>query len=480
MSLRQMIVEAREKLGQIRDAVLARERDCQEELSRVHEVHRERARNLVHYWAFRECRNTGLRERLEFLGLDPLIEIEWDVLSRIDSVLERLNEMSGAVGDRAETSVDRAPYAGREILRRRAERYFGSPAHGRDVRIMVTLPAEAADDSTRISALAAAGADCFRINCARDDRDAWHRLTDLIRHEATRGIRPMVFMDLAGSKLRVSSCAGGGRSVRLGIGDNLFISRSSVPSSGAVGTESEQSRQEVAISDPSALGAVLPGHRVWFDDGKIGGIVRERTEDALRVEITSVKKGGRKLRLERGVNLPDTSLHLPALTPKDLEDLPFAARHSDFIALSFIRTPSDVHEFRRALVAMTSEPAGIVIKIETREAWQHLPELMLAAMCLDRVAILLARGDLAVECGVLEMPRIQDEVVRFCAAGALPLFWATGVMERMSRTGEPSRAEMTDAVESSRAQCVMLNRGEHTMDALCLLSDLLTRSNDDK
>jgi pyruvate kinase len=179
------------------------------------------------------------------------------------------------------------------------------------------------------------------------------------------------------------------------------------------------------------------------------------------------------------VNFPDSLLRMPALTQKDLDDLPFAARHADFLALSFIRTPSDVDQFRTALLEVTDSPPVIVIKIETREALRHLPGLMLAGMRLDRVAVLLARGDLAVECGVVEMAHIQRDMVRYSAAAALPLFWATGVLERVSRTGEPTRAEITDAEESARAQCVMLNKGPKTMDALRLLGDLLRRGKED-
>jgi pyruvate kinase len=476
----EMVESAKNQLQLIREKLVARELACAQELSLVHEVHRERARNLVHFWAFNDSAPEDLHERLESLGLDPLKDAEWDVLRRVDTVLQRLEEMGASLAGGSGGLAEPVRPSGREKLRGRSEMFFGPPAHGREVRIMVTLPAEAAEDPRQIASLYVAGAECFRINCARDDRDVWHRLIDHVRHEEIPGRRPSIFMDLGGSKLRVSSCAGGSRSIRLEAGDSLFLSKSSVPSAKAGGGESAEGRKEVAISDAAALAGVLPGHRIWFDDGKIGGIVRERGEDALRVEITSVRKGGRKLRLERGVNLPETEVRLPALTQKDLKDLPFVVRHADFLALSFVRTPADVHEFRRAVEKVTSMPTSIVIKIETREALRNLPRLMLAGMCQDRVAMLLARGDLAVECGITEMPRIQTDVVRYCAAAALPLFWATGIMERMSRTGEPSRAEMTDAVQAARAQCIMLNRGEETIAALHLLGHLLTKSTEGK
>lgn len=474
-----MMDEVAYQLEKIREAILAHEEASENELSRVHHVHRERARNLVRYRAFRERLQPGLGERLKMLGLDPLDGIEYDVMNRLATVIQRLNEMSGSGKGSVDAWVSRQNPDGRELLRVRSESLFGFQPDDRETRIMVTLPADGDDGGDLVHRMIVAGADCFRINCGRDNRESWHRLIDQIRREEAPGRRPLIFMDLGGPKLRVTSCAGGRRSIRLEVGDTLFVNKGNFPSVDEEGKKAdgdEESRREIAVSDPTALAGVLPGHRVWFDDGKIGGVVRERGGDALRVEITYAQKGGRKLRLERGLNLPDTPVRLPALTQKDLDDLPFAARHADFVALSFIRASADVEEFRSALEAVSGASPAMVIKIETREALRNLPELMLAAMCHEKAALLLARGDLAVECGILEIPRIQREVLCYCAAGALPLFWATGVLERMCRTGEPLRAEVTDAVEAAGAQCIMLNKGPYTDDAVRLLGDLLKRS----
>jgi pyruvate kinase len=475
-----LVEETRSALERLREALFARERACEKDLSLVYGDHRDRARNLVHYWAYRESDPRHLGESLEQLGLDTLQDVEWNVVGRIDRVLERLSEISGSATPTRESVGPVTSYRGKALLRDTTDTLFGPAGHGRDVRIMVTLPAEADEDENIVSGLTAAGTDCYRINCARDDREAWSRVIDRIKRAQTAEKRPLIFMDLGGSKLRVSSCSGGGRSIRLTAGDNLFISKSSIPASASPESATGDTRREIAVSDPSVLAGLLPGHRVWFDDGKIGGTVRERGAEALRVEITYAKQGGRKLRLERGLNLPDTPLRVPALTEKDLIDLPFAARHADFLALSFIRTPADVEQFLSALGAAPQAAGAIVIKIETHEALEHLPRIMLAAMRHPRVAMLLARGDLAVECGMQEMPRIQEDMLRYCAAAALPLFWCTGVLERMGKTGEPTRAEITDVEVGSRAQCLMLNKGPHVLDAMRLLNELLTRSSADR
>jgi pyruvate kinase len=292
--------------------------------------------------------------------------------------------------------------------------------------------------------------------------------------------RPLLFMDLGGAKLRVASWAKEKKRVRLQLGDSFLIDTGFVGADGGAAQDANRRKKTMKVNEPAALSGVQPGQMVWFDDGKIGGIVREAGGEGIRVEVTHVKRGGRKLRIERGLNLPGSMLNLPALTEKDLEDLAFAATKADLLALSFIRTVDDVEAFRQALTSVPNGSPAMVIKIETLEAVTHLPALMLAAMRHDRVAFLLARGDLAVECGFLELPRIQREVVRFCAAASMPLFWATGVMERASRTGEPSRAEITDVEEAAHAQCVMLNKGPRIADALGLLRAQLERRRNDE
>jgi pyruvate kinase len=469
-----MVEAIRTQLSTLRDAILDRERQFATELSLVHEVHRERARNLVHFLAYRELHVEELEPRLEALGLDPLRDVEWNVLQRTNNVLQLLNEMSGLAGTSPGFDDHTDQPSGREMLRERTDALFGPPPARRDARIMVTLPAESADDPDIIKSYLHAGADCFRINCARDNPEIWKRCIDRIPRTGLDGTHPKIFMDLGGSKLRVSSCAGAKDGIRLERGDTLSVSVNLSP----FNSEDGSAGHAIAVSDPSGLHEVSPGHHIWFDDGKIGGIVKKVGAHAIEVEVTYVRKGARRLRLERGVNLPDTMLRLPAMTDKDHEDLLFAVRHADFLALSFVRTSSDVDQFRRALLAATEKPPAMVIKIETREALQNIPRLMLAAMRQERVAMLIARGDLAVECGMLEMPRIQRTMLRYCAAASLPLFWATGVLERMSRTGEPTRAEVTDAAYAGHAQCVMLNKGPGTGDALSFLGTLLERRNE--
>jgi pyruvate kinase len=148
---------------------------------------------------------------------------------------------------------------------------------------------------------------------------------------------------------------------------------------------------------------VQAGEQVWFDDGKIGGVIREVQSEGLLVEITHAKPNGDRLGADKGINLPDTAINLPAITPKDLEDLQFIVAHAELVGMSFVRHESDIYELQSRLHELNGDHLGIVLKIETRQAFERLPNLMLAAMRQHPVGVMIARGDLAVECGYERM-----------------------------------------------------------------------------
>ena len=118
---------------------------------------------------------------------------------------------------------------------------------------------------------------------------------------------------------------------------------------------------------------------------------------------------------------------------------------------------------------------GIVLKIETRQAFHELPRLLLACMRAGSFGVMIARGDLAVECGFERMAEVQEEILWICEAAHAPVIWATQVLESVAKTGMPSRAEVTDAAMSERAECVMLNKGPHIRDAVLMLDGILRR-----
>ena len=118
---------------------------------------------------------------------------------------------------------------------------------------------------------------------------------------------------------------------------------------------------------------------------------------------------------------------------------------ADLVEMSFVRTPSDVERLLDELDRLGGHNLGIVLKIETRQGFEYLPQLLLTAMRRPRVGVMIARGDLAVECGYERMAELQEEIMWLCEAAHLPVIWATQVLEQLAKTGLPSRAEISDA-----------------------------------
>ncbi|MGN6483039.1 MAG: pyruvate kinase, partial [Thermomicrobiales bacterium] len=195
-------------------------------------------------------------------------------------------------------------------------------------------------------------------------------------------------------------------------GDRLVVTRSLEPGSPA--QEAEDGSlipARIGCTLPEVFAAVKPGERILFDDGKIEGVIREVAADAMTVEIVRARDGGARLRGEKGINFPDTDLALSALTAKDLADLPFVAGHADMIDFSFVSHASDVESLQAYLTELGGKRPGIVLKIETRRAFERLPEIVLAAMREETAGIMIARGDLAVEVGWERLAEIQEEIL---------------------------------------------------------------------
>jgi pyruvate kinase len=265
--------------------------------------------------------------------------------------------------------------------------------------------------------------------------------------------------------------------IRLHRGDSLILTRK-----GALGHPAKFDKDghvlqpaSIACSLPEVFSAVRPGERILFDDGRIGGLISDVSTDEIRVEITQARDGGEKLLADKGINLPDSSLDLGGLTACDIKNVKFIARHADMIGLSFVRKPSDIELLQHHLERIDAGRLGIVIKVETRVAFERLPELVFALLRSPVVGVMIARGDLAVECGYERLAELQEEILWLTEAAHVPAIWATQVLEGLTKTGKPSRAEVSDAVMGERAECVMLNKGPHIVQAIQMLDNILQR-----
>jgi pyruvate kinase len=580
------------ELSGVQAAMARIDHECAAYLSAIPEDHQASARNLLHYLALRRHDLRHAQPLLAASGLSSLGRTESHVRDGLETVLRVLHVLEGLSFDIAIDTTPLTKDAGEVLLAAHTEALFGPAPDGRSVRIMVTMPGDAATDYLLIRELVAAGMDCMRINCAHDDASIWARMIDHLRRangELRRTCR--VSMDIGGPKLRTGALTPGpsvlkikphrdplghvvrpalvalvaashGRSVPypvdavltldgappldlrpdhivefddargktrslrvrahegavavgelqqtayvvpgtvcrfktaagatprhvvnvppregkllLRTGDTLLLTPDSNIGRPAILDDHDRVMlpASIGITLPEVFRDVQPGESIWFDDGKIGGIVRAADAGQITVEITQAGPAGTRLAAGKGVNLPDTHLRLSPLTPKDLEDLPFVASHADLIGYSFVRHAEDIHQLQHRLADLKAERLGIILKIETRHAFAELPKLLLACMRTGRFGVMIARGDLAVECGFERMAEVQEEILWICEAAHTPVVWATQVLESLAKTGLPSRAEVTDAAMSERAECVMLNKGPFIREAVRTLDDILRR-----
>ena len=231
----------------------------------------------------------------------------------------------------------------------------------------------------------------------------------------------------------------------------------------------------ISCQQPEVFEYLSPGEPISLNDGKISGVIRSVDDEQIEVEITKAKPTGSRLRGHRGINFPESDIKLPGLTATDKTNLEFVAQHADAVSLSFVSKPRDVELLHEELDRLGADNLGLVIKVETRKGFKSLPSVILCAMRRYPVGVMIARGDLAVECDWTRLAELQKRILWICDAARVPVIWATQVLENEAKKGLPSRAEITDAAESQRADCVMLNKGPHILAAIRMLDSILRR-----
>ncbi|MGA7934189.1 MAG: pyruvate kinase [Kovacikia sp.] len=448
------------------------------------------ALNLAQYLALRRHDLRPLQAALMPWGLSSLGRIEARVMPNLDAVIATLE---GICGSKSAQHIARPPiesfFEGDRLLQQRTEELFGQPSSQRRVRIMVTLPTEAATNYDLVREIVRRGANCIRINCAHDDPEIWKRMIDHIRQaEQETGKSCKVMLDLGGPKIRTGPVLAPLDRKRVFRGDPILLARH-VPEYGSEAEVGEPIPSPVdnfqtCCTIPEILDLLEVGTPVYIDDGKIRTRVVDTRyplpsgELGLLLQVTHASPKGVKLRPEKGLNFPNTVLPLSPLTFKDLQDLDFVTAHADIIGYSFVQRPADIEllqqELENRLVEHQSRPA-IVAKVETAIAVSNLPELIIYAAGKQAFGVMIARGDLAVEIGYQRLTEIQEEILWLCEAAHVPVIWATQVLESLVKDGAPSRGEMTDAAMAERAECVMLNKGPFIAEAITILDDVLTR-----
>jgi pyruvate kinase len=305
----------------------------------------------------------------------------------------------------------------------------------RKVKILATLgPASSSPEMIR--ALAEAGADAFRINMSHGSQAEKAKLVEAVRALEKSFHRPStIVFDLQGPKLRVGKFKGG--SAELVAGHMFVLDRK----------KETGDATRVELPHPELFEAVKKDARLLIDDGK----VRLRVAAVEKDQIATVVEVGGKVSNNKGVNVPDVLVPIPALTKKDREDLAFALEQgADFIALSFVQRPEDVAEARE----LVGDKAALLAKIEKPQAIDRLDEILELAD-----AVMVARGDLGVELPPEGVPPLQNRIVAAARQAGKPVVVATQMLESMIVSPTPTRAEVSDVANAiyEGADAVMLS-----------------------
>ena len=265
--------------------------------------------------------------------------------------------------------------------------------------------------------------------------------------------------------------------IMLRVGETLILTRDGAPGAPAVLDENDEvtAPAHVSCRPVEIFDQVSVDDPVSLDDGRIEGVAEKVSADEIVVRINSAKPTGSRLRGNKGINFPGTDLELEGITAKDREDLAFIVEHADIVALSFVRRPDDLIALQEELGKYPERDVPIVAKIETKRAFNALPQILLAVMRRYPAGMMIARGDLAIECGWVRLAEIQEEMLWMCEAAHVPVIWATQVLEGAAKSGTPTRAEITDAAMSQRADCVMLNKGPNILGAIHTLDKILRK-----
>jgi len=290
----------------------------------------------------------------------------------------------------------------------------------RRVKIIATL-GPASPDEAAIERLFEAGADVFRINMSHSTPEKMREIVRMIRAvERTQGRPIAALVDLQGPKLRIATFAED--MVRLEKGATFMLDSDPAPGN----------CERVHVPHPEVLAAFECGHRLLLDDGRIRLVITETSPSCV---VTEVEVGG-KLTARKGLNLPDTVIAMPALTPKDYKDLEAALDADiDWVALSFIQRPEDIAAAKK----ITRGRAGVMAKIEKPQAVGWLTDIIEAAD-----ALMVARGDLGVEMPLERVPGVQKQITRAARRAGKPVVVVTQMLETMITSPMPTRAEVSD------------------------------------
>ena len=328
---------------------------------------------------------------------------------------------------------------------------------------IVATVGPASESYEAIEELIRAGVDCFRLNFSHGSYESFERIIQHIQ-QANRKLHTHVgiIADLQGPKLRIGELPPEGIEVHTGE-EIIFTTK-----------PGHRSRDKVTIDYPSFAADVRPGERILVDDGKL---IFEVVETNQRDEVRLKTLFGGTLGSHKGVNLPHTDISLPCLTEKDLRDLDFILQQTvHWIALSFVRKPEDIVQLRQ-IIDQRGHFAKIIAKIEKPEAVENIDAIIQVSD-----AVMIARGDLAIEMPMERLPALQKHIIQKSIRASRPVIVATQLMESMITNPSPTRAEITDVANAvmDGADALMLSGetsiGRHPVKVVDMVTKIIMES----
>ena len=286
----------------------------------------------------------------------------------------------------------------------------------------------ASDNKEMLTSLINAGVNVFRLNFSHGTHDQHAKVIDTVAAiNQELGTNIGILADLQGPKIRLGEVENG--QIELKTGSTITVT--SIPMI--------SNSEKIYVSYQGLATDMRRHERILIDDGTIELRVKEI---ANATEVKAEVIYGGLVTNKKGVNLPDTTLEVPALTPKDIADLEFILSKREnpvnWIALSFVRTPEEIQQLK-GMIRFKSHLAKVIAKIEKPEALQNIDEIIKVSD-----AIMVARGDLGVEIPLERVPVLQKELIDKCIVAAKPVIIATQMMESMIKKSMPTRAEVTD------------------------------------
>ncbi len=335
---------------------------------------------------------------------------------------------------------------------------------GKKTKIVCTI-GPATESVEKLTALVNAGMNVMRLNFSHGDfAEHQNRVDNIKTVREKTGKTVAVMQDLAGPKIRIGEFENG--SITLKPGQTFTLTTEAM-----MGNE-----KKVFVNYPLLPKEVKVGGFILVHDGK------------LKLQITAIKGKevttkviiGGTIKGKRGVNLPGAYLSISSITEKDRKDVEFGIKNKmDYIALSFVRRPSDITELRTILNVAKSK-AGIVAKIETPEALDNIDEII--SLC---DAIMVARGDLGIEIPAEEVPFAQKMIIKKCNAVGKFVITATQMMESMIKSPVPTRAEVSDVANAilDGTDAIMLSEettlGDYPVEAVEMMTRIALRAERD-